>query len=169
MEVGRIDGVHGLRGELVVGFVTNMIAARTAPGSELFAGDRRLQVASARAHKNRWLVSFHGVDSRDDAEALRGRTLCAEPLSLDEVGGDGQAGDGDVVAFVHELIGRQLIDQHGTDHGPITAVVENPAADLLELADGRLVPLTFYRTHDAASVVCDVPVGLLDDMDEPDR
>ena len=70
----------------------------------------------------------------------------------------------EVVAFVHELIGRRIIDQDGTDHGPVTAVVDNPASDLLELGDGRLVPLTFYRGSDpeAGTIIVDVPAGLLD-------
>ena len=35
-----------------------------------------------------------------------------------------------------------VVDQHGTNHGPVVSMVANPASDLLELEDGRLVPLT---------------------------
>ena len=165
MEVGRVERVHGLRGEVVIGFVTNMVAARTEPGSELLAGDDWLTVASARPHKTKWLVRFEGVADRNGAEGLRGRTLLARPLSSD-VASTAEA-DGEFatesVAFVHELIGRRVIDQDGTDHGEVIAVLDNPAADLLELADGRLVPLTFYQGHDDTTITVDVPPGLLDD------
>lgn len=165
MEVGRIERVHGLRGEVVVGLVTNMVSARTEPGAELLVGSDWLTVATARPHKNKWLVRFDGVSDREGAEALRGRTLRAHALPADAVaGGEAEGGFAtETVAFVHELIGRTVIDQDGRDHGPVAAVVENPAADLLELANGRLVPLAFYQHHDDRSVTVVVPPGLLDD------
>ena len=160
LEVGRIEKAHGLKGEVVVGFVTNMTEARTAPGSVMFAdpgGPRsgeRMEVVRARPHKDKWLVVFAGHADRNAAEQLRGTVLMAEPIE-----------DEDEV-FVHELIDRRLIDQHGTDHGPVRSVIDNPAADLLELVDGRLVPLNFYVSHDDETVVVDVPDGLLDDSAE---
>lgn len=164
LEVGRIERVHGLRGEVVVGLVTNMVGQRTAAGAELFADGQWLTIRSARPHKNKWLVSFDGVSSREAAEAIRGRTLSARPLDSSDLDGvDADQFNTEVVAYVHELIGLRLVDQHGQDHGEVVSVVDNPAADLLELVDGRLVPLSFYRDHDRSAVNVDVPPGLLDD------
>ena len=115
--------------------------------------DRKVVVAGARPHQQKWLVRFEGVDDRTAAERLRGRTLSAEPLD-----------DPDAV-FVHQLIGKNLVDQSGVDHGPIVAVVDNPASDLIELTDGRLVPLAFYVGDDETTVSVSVPPGLLDDED----
>lgn len=96
-------------------------------------------------------MTFEGYAGRDDVERLRGRTLMAAPLeSEDQI-------------FVHELVGLHLVDQHGVDHGAVVAMIDNPASDLLELADGALVPLSFYVRHDATQVHVDVPPGLLDD------
>ena len=152
-----------------------MVDDRTAPGAVVDIGDRQLVVTRSRPHANRWLFTFDGVDGREAADALRGRILRAEPLSTE--GSDpgppsASANHGEeVVAFVHELIGLRVIDQRGMDHGPVTAVIDNPASDLLELDDGRLVPLTFYRGHDieAGTVTVDVPDGLLDDRAVTDR
>ena len=172
LEVGRIEKAHGLKGEVVVRLVTNMVEDRTAPGVVLRAGDRDLVVVRSRPHGKRWLLTFEGIDDRNRADELRGRTLEAEPLSSDgaDPGPRSESGDhgSEVVAFVHELVGCRIVDQHGTDHGPVVAVVDNPASDLLELGDGRLVPLTFYRGLDDASgaILVDVPDGLLDDGPE---
>lgn len=169
LEVGRIEKVHGLRGEVVVGLVTNMVKARTEPGAELWAEGDPLQVVAARRHKDKWLMKFDGVTSREDAEVLRGRTLLAAPLpSAAVVSGEADGVTSEVVAFVHELIGLTLVDQDGLVHGTVTSVIDNPAADLLELSDGGLVPLSFYSGHDAESVHVDVPPGLLGDFDEDD-
>ncbi len=151
---------------MLVGLVTNMIAARTTAGTRLWDGEQWLTVASARRHKTKWLMTFDGVDGREAAELIRGRTLHAEPLdaaSLPAGEADGLATE--VVAFVHDLIGKTLVDQNGEAQGEVVAVIDNPAADLLELVDGRLVPLSFYQHHDAETVTVDVPPGLLDDRE----
>ena len=41
-------------------------------------------------------------------------------------------------------------------------MLDNPAADILELDSGRLVPLVFVVESSAGRVVVDVPAGLLD-------
>lgn len=150
MEVGRIGRAHGVGGEVLVEFVTDRLPERTAVGAVLWTVDGPLQVRAARPHKGRWIVRFAGADDRDQAEALRGTVLSAEPLD-----------DPDAL-FVHRLIGRRVVDQHGTDHGPVAAVVANPASDLLELTDGRLVPLTFLVDRNDDQLTVSVPPGLLD-------
>lgn len=150
LEVGRITRPHGLRGEVVVQFSTDRTTERTAPGTTLWTGTgRALVVTAARAHNRRWIVSFEGVTRREDADALRGATVFAAPL------------DDPTTVFAHELIGRRLVDQHGVDHGPVTALEANPAADLLVLAGDRLVPLTFLVAVEADVVRVEVPPGLL--------
>ncbi|MEL7155049.1 MAG: ribosome maturation factor RimM [Actinomycetota bacterium] len=153
LEVGRIGKPHGLKGEVVVDFSTDRTEERTATGTELWADRRRLVVASARPHQQKWLLRFDGVERREEAELLRGLVLSAPALD-----------DPDAL-FVHELIGKRLVDQHGVDHGPVASVIDNPASDLLELSSGRLVPLAFHVAHDDEVVTVDVPPGLLDDAD----
>jgi 16S rRNA processing protein RimM len=162
LEVGRIAKSHGLRGEVLVNLVTNMASARTVPGARLAAGDLTLTVKAARPHKNRWLVQFDGYTDRNAADGLVGLTLYAPPLDGDEPSDDLGPFATEVVGFAHELIGLRLVDQHGTDHGEVVALVENPAADLVELADGRLVPLAFHQSHGDGVLQVDVPPGLLD-------
>jgi 16S rRNA processing protein RimM len=150
LEVGRITKPHALRGELVVLLTTDRLEERTRRGVELWTGaGRRLVVAAARPHHDRWIVAFEGVERREDADLLRGASLFAAPLE-----------DPDVV-FAHQVIGRRLVDQHGVDHGRVIALEANPASDLLVLDDDRLVPLTFLVAVEGDSVVVDVPPGLL--------
>ena len=88
-------------------------------------------MVSSRPHQGRWIVVFAGVDGRDGAEALRGTRLSAP--ALEEEG----------ALWVHELIGAEVVDVDGGSHGSVLAVEANPASDLLVLAGGHLVPLTF--------------------------
>jgi 16S rRNA processing protein RimM len=148
LEVGRVGKAHGLRGEVVVTLTTNR-PERVDPGSVLVTDAGELTVVTSRPHQGRHLVRFEGVDDRNGAEALRGLVLRAEPLD-----------DPDAL-WVHELIGSVVVDQHGTEHGEVTSVELNPASDLLVLAGGDLVPLTFVVEQGDGRVVVDVPDGLL--------
>ena len=88
LEVGRIGRAHGLRGDVVVDLTTDRTMERTAPGAELWIADRKVVVAVARPHQQKWLVRFEGVEDRTAAESLRGRTLSAErcPPALERTG-----------------------------------------------------------------------------------
>ena len=151
LEVARIVKPHGIRGEVIVALLTDR-TERVDVGTVLTdAAGGTYEVVTSRPHQGRWIVHFAGVADRTAADALRGTTLKAPPLD-----------DPDAL-WVHELVGAELVDVHGTSHGTIDAVQENPAADLLVLTDGRLVPINFVVTHEPGRVVVDVPSGLLDE------
>ena len=67
-----------------------------------------------------------------------------------------------MVVEQHELIGSEVVDQHGTERGTVTSVELNPASDLLVLEGGGLVPLTFVVDHTDGRITVDVPDGLFD-------
>jgi 16S rRNA processing protein RimM len=159
LEVGHITKPHGLAGEVLVTLTTTE-GSRLSPGSRLYTGGRALVVTSSGPHQHRWIVRFAEVDTREAAEALAGAVLSAEAKP--------EADDGEAAAlWVHELIGARVLDPQGRDHGPVVAVVANPASDLLELASGALVPLRFVvggidRDGDTRLVHVDPPEGILD-------
>jgi 16S rRNA processing protein RimM len=140
---------HGLAGTVVVELWSN-VEGRLAAGSVVVAGDRSLTVERSRpsAH-SRWLVSFGGVSSHEQAEALRDEVLLAEAVAVEGA------------LWVHEMVGADLLDPAGNPVGRVEAVEANPASDLLVLTDGRVVPLTFVEWRDGRLTV-DGPPGLLD-------
>ena len=130
LEVGTIGRAHGTGGEVVVRLVTNRLE-RLDPGSRLISSVRELVVSKSRPHHDKWLVQFDGIETRNQAEELRGAVLSALPLDIPDV------------LWVHELIGSVVREVDGAERGTVTAVLANPASDLLELDSGHLVPLTF--------------------------
>lgn len=160
LELGHVSKAHGLGGDVIINLITNRTGERMAPGAVLHVGPSAseltpLTVETAKPYQAKWLVSFREVQGREQADLLRGKKLFANPLSSDELLDD------DVV-FVHELIGKRVVDQHGTSHGDVVSVIDNPAADLLELDDGQLVPLSFFVSNADGIINVDVPEGLLD-------
>lgn len=149
LEVGRITRAHGLKGEVVVVLGTNRVE-RVAVGAELHAGERVLVVEASKPFQDRWIVRFVGVGTREEAEALRGTVLTAEPID-----------DPDEL-WVHELIGARVVEVGGTDRGVVEEVLANPAADVLVLDSGALVPLTFVVDRAPGRLTIDPPAGLFD-------
>ncbi|MHB1137936.1 MAG: ribosome maturation factor RimM [Microthrixaceae bacterium] len=150
LEVGRITKAHGLRGEVIV-FLVSDREERVQPGSVLESDRGPLRVAASRRHQDRWIVTFEGTSTREGAEALRGVVLSAEPLP----GGDG--------LWVHELIGCTVVTPDGVERGTVESVMDNPAADLLVLDTGALVPVVFVVGTPSDGVVrVDTPDGLFE-------
>jgi 16S rRNA processing protein RimM len=150
LEVGHIRRAHGLRGDVFVQLIDDS-DARVAPSAELFLGDRTLVVEASRTAANgRRIVKFVGIDDRTTAERLANRVLHGRPLD-----------DPDAL-WVHELIGRPVVEVDGTERGECVAVVANPAADLLELDSGALVPSNFVVSNTDGVIVVDTPDGLFE-------
>jgi 16S rRNA processing protein RimM len=149
LEVGRIGRAHGVKGDVFVHLTTDRVE-RLAIGSRLKAGERWLTVTAASRSNDRWRVHFEGVDDRNAAEALARVVLAAEPIE-----------DPDAL-WIHELIGAEVVEADGTSRGRCVAVIDNPAADLLELESGALVPATFVVSISVRVVTIDPPAGLFE-------
>jgi 16S rRNA processing protein RimM len=151
LEIGRIVKPHGLRGDVIVSLSTNR-HERVAVGATFSDADgRTFLVERSSPHQGRFIVTLHGVNSVEEADALRDTTLFAEPIADPEA------------LWVHDLIGARVEDAAGTVLGTVEGVQANPASDLLVLADGGLIPLRFVVDLDpGVRVTVDPPVGLLD-------
>ncbi len=153
LEVGHIGRAHGIKGDVFLVLSTDRME-RAAIGSKLWVRDRWMTVSASAHASGKWRVHLDGVDDRSTAEALAGTTVFAEPID-----------DPDAL-WVHHLIGATVIEENGIDRGRCTAVIANPAADLLELDSGALVPVNFVLSVDVSGgvplVTIDPPDGLFD-------
>jgi len=149
LEVGRISRPHGLGGDVYVDLTTDR-TERLDPGSRLWCRGQWLTVTDAARQPQRWLVRFVGITDRTAAERFTNTRLYAEPID-----------DPDAL-WVHHLVGAAVVEIGGTERGRCVAVVDNPAADLLELESGALVPVTFVVGFDGGVVTIDPPEGLFE-------
>lgn len=150
LEIGRIDKAHGVAGDVLVTLVTNR-TERLDPGSVLTANGKNLTVQYSRPHQNRHIVGFEEFTKREDVAPWRGALLFADPIDDPET------------LWVHELIGKSVVDTAGKELGVVAEVQDNPASDLLVLEGEELIPLAFFVEYDnQGRIVVDPPVGLLD-------
>jgi len=149
LEVGRIGRAHGVKGDVFVHLSSDR-TERVAVGGRLFTQGRWLVITASSPSTDRWRVHFEGIDDRNAAEALTGAVVSAEPID-----------DPDVL-WIHELIGAAVVEVDGTDRGRCVSVIDNPAADLLELDSGALVPVTFVTGMTDGVITVDPPDGLFE-------
>ena len=150
LSIGHLRRPHGLRGDIYVQLTTDR-ADRLAPGATLFAAGRTIEVVASRSAGNgRMIARFDAFVDRSEAERVTNAELFAAPVD-----------DPDAL-WVHEMIGLPVIDQDGVERGTCTAVLANPAADLLELDTGALVPSNFVTAIVDGRIDVDVPEGLFE-------
>ena len=152
LEVGRIIKAQGLKCQVLVDFWTDRVTERIAPGTELITERGLLIVKAGAKHQQRYIVSFEGTTTREQAEALRGLVLSAPGL------------DDDDAIWIDELFNAQVYDQDGVLRGKVIEVEENPASDILILDTGFLVPLAFVKEVEANTRIdIEAPKGLFED------
>ena len=158
--VGQIGKPHGINGEVYVVRISDD-PRRWEPGSVLtHENGRELTVSSARGHRDRFLIVFEDVTTRNEAELLRGALY----VSSDEV----RDLDEDEY-WLQDLIGSRVETDEGMTIGEVSDVVEAPAQDLLVVATpggDRYIPMVkeIVLSIDVAAkrVVIAPPEGLLE-------
>lgn len=153
LAVGHLRRPHGLQGDIFVQLTTDRMD-RVDPGSVFFCRGDDLTVTSSRVAGNgRIIARFEEIPDRTEAERWTNAELFAAPID-----------DPDAI-WVHELIGKRVFESDGTDRGVCTSVLANPAAEILELDTGALVPSNFVVSNEE-TIVVDVPDGLFELNDE---
>jgi 16S rRNA processing protein RimM len=141
LQVARIGKPHGIRGEVTVQVLTDAPADRFVPGTDFVvepASAGPLTVESARWNKDILLLAFEGIETRNQAETLRGAKLFIETEELDE--------DDDEGWYEHELVGLEA--RVGSRVvGKVAALHTMPVQDLLvvEDADGKEILVPFVE------------------------
>lgn len=165
LEIGKIVGTHGVRGEVKIqpwcdsaeflcGFSVLYLDAE---------GKQPLQASRLRPHKNVVLGVFESVDSMEKAEALRGKLLYMHRA-------DAQLADG--TYFVQDLLNCKVIDADSQEeYGVLSDVISGAGANdiwAVKGADGKetlipAVPSIVTETDVDAGIIRIRPIqGLFD-------
>lgn len=150
LSIGHLRRPHGLKGDIFVQLTTDR-RERVVPGAQFHARGTIITVESSRVAGNgRIIARFDAFSDRTQAERWTNTELFAEPID-----------DPDAM-WVHEMISKRVVDQDGVDRGVCVTVLANPAAEILELDTGALVPSNFVTSMDDDTIRVDVPDGLFD-------
>lgn len=138
LEAGKIVSLHGVHGELRI-YPWSDSPAVLSKAKQLFldaSGQKRLDIACMRVHKNLVILKLNGIDTPELARKLIDKTLYIDR-------GDIQLAPGS--HFVQDLIGLAVKDADSLElYGVLTDVTNNGAHDVyhVKMVDGgvRLVP-----------------------------
>lgn len=126
--VGRVAGAFGVRGELKVSTYTDDPLAVTRYGALLREdGSPAIVLTGGRVAKHGVVARSPGVETRDQAEALRGLRLFVSRDALPEPEDEDEY-------YLTDLVGLTARDPAGAEIGVVKSVQNFGAGDLLEIA-----------------------------------
>jgi 16S rRNA processing protein RimM len=139
--LGAFASPHGVRGLIKVKAFTGDPLAITAYGPVKIDDGRTVQLTAHGVNKGLVLTEVEGVTSREDAEALRGKTFSIDrnklpPADQDEV-------------YQTDLMGRIVQDPELGEIGEVRAVFNFGAGEMLEVRrkKGKSILLPFGGGH----------------------
>ncbi|MDA3035971.1 MAG: ribosome maturation factor RimM [Actinomycetota bacterium] len=159
--VGRIGRAHGVLGEATIEVRTDDPEQRFTVGGKLTTNSgQELTIKSARWHNQILLLSFEGINNRDQIESLKDELISSEVDFSNLAPGE---------YHYQQLLGSKVFLQTGELIGNVTEIVALPGQDLLAVDHlGRevLIPMVkaIITSIDIANKKIEInpPEGLLD-------
>ncbi len=126
LQVARVAGAFGVRGEIrITTFTEDPLALATYRVLTREDGSPGLTITTARAVKGAVIARAAGIDTRDQAEALRGLKLFLAREALPTPDED---------EFYHaDLIGLSIETAEGEPMGKVKTIQDFGAGDLIEV------------------------------------
>ena len=166
LQAGKIVALHGVRGEMRLkpwsddaGFLKSF---KTVYLDD--AGKHARKLLSARAHGNITLIRLEGVESAEQAEAMRGTIIYIKKS-------DARLPEG--CFFIEDIIGLEAVDEQSGDIlGTVCDVETYPANDVWHIKNGEreyliphIPPVVKKIDIDAGKVYIFKMRGLFEDED----
>jgi 16S rRNA processing protein RimM len=161
--VGRITRPHGVRGEVRARIHTDD-PGRFTRLTQVWVGENSpecREVERVRFHQRAVILKLLGVDTRDQAEALRDQWLQV-PIDQAIPLQDGEY-------YLHQLIGLRVETTAGAHLGDVTEILQTGANDVFVVGTGRRqvllpdIPGVVLEIRLAEGrVLVEVPAGLID-------
>jgi len=123
LAVARVVAAHGIRGEVRCELITDF-PDRLKRTPLLYRGETHLpvDVERARVEKNGAILKLSGVETRTDAEALRGQMLYVAAADAVPLPGDSY--------FWHQIIGLNVRSDAGEDLGEVADIMQTGSNDV---------------------------------------
>lgn len=142
IEIGKIVGTHGIKGEIKLTPWTDDIYDLLDLAEFYLKDGTPLHVEMSRVHKNALIIKFREFKDMNEAEAQRGKILFTEKLPLPE----GRY-------YIQDLIGLDAVTENEV-FGMLSDVFNTGANDIYEI-----------KTKDGKTLYLPVIDGVIDRVD----
>ena len=132
LTIGRIVAAHGLRGEVKVVLATDRPEKMAEIRRVYLDGSpeaSRVTSFRLRGNDREGLVKLQGVNDRDSADLLRGKTL--------QIRGNQLPPPEPEAYFHYQILGLQAIDEAGNVLGSVTDIIDAGEVDVYVVTDGE--------------------------------
>ena len=131
--MGRVAGSYGVRGWVKVA-PQKGVAATLAAATDWWLGEEARRVEQARVHSATVVAKLAGIETREQALALKGSKVAVARSALPD------AQDGRY--YLADLVGLELVNEQGLKLGTVRQWFSNGPQDVMELVGERtrLVP-----------------------------
>jgi len=134
--IGKIVAPFGIRGEVklivLTEFPERFDAGRDVTAKRPDGEPRELRVVKSKPYKDGLILAFEGVETRTEAEELRGMQVI---INEDELG---SLSEGSYYLF--QLLGLTVVTDDGRELGVIEDVLQGGANDVYVTDGGLLIP-----------------------------
>ena len=140
--LGKIVGVHGIRGEVKVKSYTAVDKDIAAYGALTDKNEQAYDIKVTGHSKDLLRVKVKGIDDRTSAEALIGKELYAARGVLPEL-------KNDEVYYEADLVGLKVLDEQKNEVAKVIGFYNFGAGDILEikLKSGQAEMLPFNKGY----------------------
>jgi 16S rRNA processing protein RimM len=130
LAVAQIVSAHGIRGEVRCQLITDF-PDRLKRTERLYRGEDHvpLAVERARIDKHGAILKLSGLDSRDDAERLRGQVLYVAEADAVALPRDSY--------FWHQIIGLRVQSDAGQELGAVADIIQTGSNDVYVVRSDR--------------------------------
>jgi 16S rRNA processing protein RimM len=131
--MGRVAGSYGVRGWVKVA-PDDAAKEGLAGAKEWWVGADAYEVSAARIHGATVVGKLAGIDTREQALALKGQAVAVRRETLPEPE-EGKY-------YLADLVGLEVVNEQGEALGVVTQTYSNGVHDVIEVTGGktRLIP-----------------------------
>jgi 16S rRNA processing protein RimM len=130
--MGRVAGAYGVHGWLKLS-PERGVQETLARAPEWWLGERPYRVVEARMHGATVVGRVAGIDTREQALALKGSTVSVRREALPEL----EAGH----YYLADLVGLAVVNEKGEPLGVVKRLFTNGAQDVMEVVAGEVTRL----------------------------
>lgn len=129
--VGRIKGMHGIKGELKLlldvspGEVDDFTAKAQSEWKSVYIDGTAHVLEGVRRNKEILLITLEGLRDRDVARGFTGKDVSVERALLPELA------EGEL--YIYEIVGMSVVTDLGEELGVVTNVISTGASDVYEV------------------------------------
>jgi 16S rRNA processing protein RimM len=132
--IGRISRPHGLKGEIRIEYFNTEDPQFCSRYQIIFVqGDegppRPYRPIKIRPHKQFILATLEGIQTKEEAEKLRGNVVLVDPAELSHLEEDEY--------YWHEIIGMRVFTEHGGGVGEVVDIFPTGSNDVYVVRQGE--------------------------------